>query len=35
MRRLLKKVAMGIALTGDATTLEDFSALARLCQHEE
>ncbi|MGA7391316.1 MAG: acetate--CoA ligase [Terrimicrobiaceae bacterium] len=35
MRRLLKEVAMGIALTGDTTTLEDFSVLSRLRQHEE
>ena len=26
---------MGVALTGDTTTLEDFSVLARLRQHEE
>ena len=35
MRRLLKEVAMGVALTGDTTTLEDFSVLARLRQHDE
>jgi acetyl-CoA synthetase len=35
MRRLLKEVAMRIALTGDTTTLEDFSVLARLRQHDE
>ncbi len=35
MRRLLKEVAMGIALTGDTTTLEDFSVLARLRQLDE
>jgi acetyl-CoA synthetase len=35
MRRLLKEVAMGIALTGDTTTLEDFSVLARLRQQDE
>ena len=35
MRRLLKEVAMGVALTGDTTTLEDFSVLARLRQQEE
>jgi acetyl-CoA synthetase len=35
MRRLLKEVATGSALTGDTTTLEDFSVLARLRQHEE
>ena len=35
MSRLLKEVAMGIALTGDTTTLEDFSVLARLRQLDE
>ncbi|MGB9273676.1 MAG: acetate--CoA ligase [Terrimicrobiaceae bacterium] len=35
MRRLLKEVAMGIALTVDTTTLEEFSVLSRLRQHEE
>ena len=35
MRRLLKEVATGIALTGDTTTLEDFSVLARLRQLDE
>ena len=35
MRRLLKEVAMGVAVTGDTTTLEDFTVLARLRQREE
>ncbi len=35
MRRLLKEVATGATLTGDTTTLEDFSVLARLRQSEE
>ena len=35
MRRLLKEVATGSTLTGDTTTLEDFSVLARLRQSEE
>ena len=35
MRRLLKQVATGGTLTGDTTTLEDFSVLARLRQSEE
>ena len=30
MRRLLKQVAGGQAVTGDTTTLEDFSILAKL-----
>jgi acetyl-CoA synthetase len=34
MRRLLKEVAAGGRVTGDTTTLEDFSVLARL-QHSE
>jgi acetyl-CoA synthetase len=35
MRRLLKEVAIGSALTGDTTTLEDFTVLAKLRQSEE
>lgn len=35
MRRLLKEVATGKAVTGDTTTLEDFSVLATLAKAEE
>jgi acetyl-CoA synthetase len=35
MRRLLRDVAAGRQTTGDTTTLEDFSVLARLRQDEE
>ena len=35
MRRLLKEVATGGQVTGDTTTLEDFSVLARLQNSEE
>ena len=35
MRRLLKEVAAGGRVTGDTTTLEDFSVLARLQNSEE
>jgi acetyl-CoA synthetase len=35
MRRLLKEVASGQAVTGDTTTLEDFSVLAALSANEE
>jgi acetyl-CoA synthetase len=35
MRRLLKQVATGGAVTGDTTTLEDFTVLAKLRQSEE
>jgi acetyl-CoA synthetase len=35
MRRLLKEIASGQSVTGDTTTLEDFSVLARLSQSEE
>mgnify|MGYP000732670703 CR=1 FL=1 len=35
MRRLLKEIAGGGAVTGDTTTLEDLSILARLRQAEE
>jgi hypothetical protein len=30
MRRLLKQIASGATITGDTTTLEDFSVLTRL-----
>jgi len=30
MRRLLKQIASGVTITGDTTTLEDFSVLAKL-----
>jgi acetyl-CoA synthetase len=35
MRRLLKEIASGNAVTGDTTTLEDFSVLAKLASSEE
>src|SRR5262252_4163400 len=35
MRRLLKEIASGAKVTGDTTTLEDFSVLAKLAQAEE
>jgi len=35
MRRLLKQIASGGAVTGDTTTLEDFSVLAKLKQSDE
>jgi acetyl-CoA synthetase len=35
MRRLLKEIASGKSVTGDTTTLEDFSVLARLSESEE
>jgi acetyl-CoA synthetase len=35
MRRLLKEVAAGGAVTGDTTTLEDFSVLSKLRNTEE
>ena len=35
MRRLLKQIASGQTVTGDTTTLEDFSILARLQSTEE
>jgi acetyl-CoA synthetase len=35
MRRLLKQVASGAAVTGDTTTLEDFSVLAKLSKSDE
>jgi acetyl-CoA synthetase len=34
MRRLLKEIAAGKAVSGDTTTLEDFSILARLSSQE-
>jgi acetyl-CoA synthetase len=35
MRRLLKEIASGKNVTGDTTTLEDFSVLAKLASAEE
>ena len=35
MRRLLKQIAAGGTITGDTTTLEDFSVLAKLNQSDE
>ena len=35
MRRLLKEIASGKTVTGDTTTLEDFSVLAKLSSAEE
>jgi acetyl-CoA synthetase len=35
MRRLLKEIASGASVTGDTTTLEDFSVLAKLAEAEE
>jgi acetyl-CoA synthetase len=35
MRRLLKEIASGAKVTGDTTTLEDFSVLAKLVTSEE
>ena len=35
MRRLLKEIASGKTVTGDTTTLEDFSVLAKLASAEE
>src|SRR4051794_40791257 len=35
MRRLLKEIASGKTVTGDTTTLEDFSVLAKLSESEE
>ena len=35
MRRLLKEIAGGAKITGDTTTLEDFSVLAKLAESEE
>ena len=35
MRRLLKQVASGGTVSGDITTLEDFTVLAKLREAEE
>ena len=35
MRRLLREIASGSDIKGDTTTLEDFSVIARLREHEE
>ena len=35
MRRLLRDVAVGRESTGDTTTLEDFTVLAKLREEEE
>jgi acetyl-CoA synthetase len=35
MRRLLKEIASGAKVSGDTTTLEDFSVLAKLAEREE
>jgi acetyl-CoA synthetase len=35
MRRLLKEIASGATVTGDTTTLEDFSVLTTLRESEE
>ena len=35
MRRLLKEIASGATVSGDTTTLEDFSVLAKLGEMEE
>jgi acetyl-CoA synthetase len=35
MRRLLTEVAGGGLITGDTTTLEDLSVLAKLCEPKE
>src|SRR2546429_405026 len=35
MRRLLKEIASGARVTGDTTTLEDFTVLAKLAESEE
>src|SRR5881628_1879327 len=35
MRRLLKEIASGAKVTGDTTTLEDFTVLAKLAESEE
>jgi acetyl-CoA synthetase len=35
MRRLLKEIAAGGQVKGDTTTLEDFSVIAKLSQHED
>ena len=35
MRRLLRDIAAGKQTTGDTTTLEDYSVLAKLREEEE
>jgi acetyl-CoA synthetase len=35
MRRLLKQIASGQTVTGDTTTLEDFSILAKLASSSD
>ena len=35
MRRLLKEIASGAKVTGDTTTLEDYSVLAKLASPED
>jgi acetyl-CoA synthetase len=35
MRRLLRDIAAGVETVGDTSTIEDYSVLARLRQHEE
>jgi acetyl-CoA synthetase len=35
MRRLLRDLARGVEMTGDVTTLEDMTVLAKLREHEE
>jgi len=35
MRRLLKEIASGAKVSGDTTTLEDFSVLTKLAEPEE
>jgi len=35
MRRLLREIAGGAQVTGDTTTLEDYSVLAKLREQEE
>ena len=35
MRRLLKEIASGARVTGDTTTLEDFSVLVKLAESEQ
>ena len=35
MRRLLRDIASGVETTGDTTTLEDFSVMAKLRESQE
>ena len=35
MRRLLKEIASGKTVTGDTTTLDDLSVIARLSSNDE